>query len=50
MFSRRFLDVLGKAAFRGHISARRIGSLLDMKLDDIVDLFDRHNLNCPFEL
>ena len=48
-FSGRFLEVISIAMMRGHISARRVSELLDMDLDELVELFDAHAIECPFE-
>ena len=44
LFSKPYMEVLGKALARGFISARRAASLHAMTLEDLDELFAAHNL------
>ncbi len=50
LFSKRFMDVMGLAVGKGHVSARRLANLLDMTIEDLADLFARHGVNHPVDL
>ena len=50
LFSKPFMDVIGRAIHRGRISVRRTARLLEMTIDDLADLFSAHDLPCPFDL
>ncbi len=50
LFSRPFMVVLGLAIERGYISVRSIASLLDLDVEDLVDLFAAHDVQCAIEL
>ncbi|MCY3553843.1 MAG: XRE family transcriptional regulator [Gemmatimonadetes bacterium] len=50
LFSRPFMVVLSLAIERGYISVRSIASLLDLDVEDLVDLFAAHDVQCAIEL
>lgn len=50
LFSRPFMEVLGLAIERGFVSVRRVAGLLDLSVEDLVDLFAAHDVQCVIEL
>lgn len=50
LFSKPFMDVIGRAIARGRISVRRTARLLELTIDDLADLLRAHGLPCPFDL
>ncbi len=50
LFSRPFVEVIGLAIERGHVSVRRIADLLDLTIDDLTDLFAAHSAEFPVDL
>ncbi|MCY3770769.1 MAG: XRE family transcriptional regulator [Gemmatimonadetes bacterium] len=50
LFSRPFMKVLGMAIEQGCISVRSVAGLLDLSVDDLVDLFAAHDVQCAIEL
>ena len=50
LFSRPFMEVIGLAVDRGHISLRRIAGLLDLSVEDLADLFTTHDVPCTVDL
>lgn len=49
-FSGRFVEVVQWGIEQGHISARQAATMLGVTLDDLIDLFDEHDLAAPFDL
>lgn len=49
LFSRPFMEVLGLAIERGYISVRRTAGLLDLSVEDLVDLFAAHDVQCAVD-
>lgn len=49
LFSRPFVEVMAEGLKQGHISARRIASLLDVPIDGISDLCHQHGIEAPDE-
>lgn len=47
LFSRTFVDVLGKALDKGHLSRRRAARQLGVDVEELGDLFRQHNLPVP---
>ena len=50
LFSRPFMEVIGLAIDRGHVSVRRIAGLLDLTVEDLADLFATHDVQCAVDL
>lgn len=50
LFSKPFMEVLGLAIERGFVSVRRVASLLDLSVEDLVDLFIAHDVQCAIDL
>ena len=50
LFSKKYVDVVGRAIEIGNISARRAAGLFDMNLEQLNDLFVDHNLDFRIEL
>ena len=50
LFSRPFVEVLSLAIDKGHVSTRRIASLLELTIEDLVDLFAAHDVSNPVDL
>ena len=50
LFSRPFVEVLGLAIDKGHVSIRRISSLLELTVEDLADLFTAHDVSTPVDL
>ncbi len=49
-FSKRFAEVMARAADRGLVSLRRTASLLECPVEGVGDLFAEHGLKRPAEL
>jgi Zn-dependent peptidase ImmA (M78 family)/transcriptional regulator with XRE-family HTH domain len=49
-FSKPFVEVIGLAIDRGHVSARRASGLLDLTVDELGDLFEIYGAPSPIEL
>ena len=49
-FSRRFLEIVGRALELGHLSVKRAVDLLGLTPEDLVALFAAHDLKCPESL
>ena len=50
MFSKPFVEVLGRANERGLVSMRRVAKLLNLVIEDVEELYAVHGLKCPIEL
>ena len=50
LFSRSIVEVLGLAVDKGHVSIRRVASLLELTVEDLADLFTAHNVSTPVDL
>ena len=50
LFSKPFTEVLGLAIERGCVSVRSVASLLDLNVEDLVDLFAAHDVQCAIDL
>lgn len=50
LFSRRFMDIMGRAIEEGRISIRRLSGLLDVDVDDLGEIFSAHGLRAPYAL
>jgi transcriptional regulator with XRE-family HTH domain len=50
LFSEPFMEVIGLAIGAGRLSIRRAAGLLDLKLEDLSDLFAAHGVEAPAEL
>ncbi len=50
LFSRPFVEVLGLAIDRGHVSVRRIADLLDLTIEGLEELLVTHNVACQVDL
>lgn len=50
VFSKPFMEVVGRAIGSGLISVRRVSALLDTNVDELSDLFRAHGVACPADL
>ena len=50
LFSSSIVEVLGLAVDKGHVSIRRVASLLELTVEDLADLFTAHNVSTPVDL
>lgn len=50
LFSRQFMEVIGKAMAEGRVSTRRAAGLLDQTVEDLKDLFVTHGVDPPSDL
>ena len=50
LFSKGFVEVMGRAVDEGYLSVRRLANLLDMNIEDLADLFQIHGVNQPVGL
>ena len=50
LFSKMFMDVMGKAIEEGYVSVRRLAILLDLPVEDLAGLFASHGLDHPVYL
>lgn len=49
LFSRVFMEVMAEGLRQGHISVRRLASLLDVPVDRFSDLFRQYSIDAPDE-
>lgn len=49
LFSKPFVEVMSEGLKQGHISARRLASLLDISIDAISELFRQYSVDVPDE-
>ena len=50
LYSKPFVEVLALAIEEGLVSLRRAANLVDMRVDDLTDLFSTHGFEAPVEL
>jgi Zn-dependent peptidase ImmA (M78 family) len=50
LFSKPFMEVIGRAIDEGRVSTRRAAGLLDLTVEDLADLFVAHGVEPPAEL
>jgi Zn-dependent peptidase ImmA (M78 family)/transcriptional regulator with XRE-family HTH domain len=50
LFSKRFVEIVGRAVEEGRVSIRKIAGLLGLSVDDLGDLFAAHGVPAPYEL
>jgi Zn-dependent peptidase ImmA (M78 family)/transcriptional regulator with XRE-family HTH domain len=50
LYSKPFMEVLGRAIDEGRVSARRAADLAGLDLEDLADLFKTYGVPTPFEL
>ena len=50
LFSRPFVEMIGLAIDRGHVSVRRIADLLDLTVEGLEELLVAHDVACPVDL
>ena len=50
MFSKLFMDVMGRAIAQGYVSVRRLASLLELTVEDLAELFASHGLDHAVDL
>ena len=50
LFSRPFMEVIGRAIENGLVSVRRAAGLLDLSVEALADLFETHNVRCEIDL
>ena len=50
LYSRRFVEVIGKAIDEGRLSALRASELLGRAIEDLPSLFADHGITCPLEV
>jgi Zn-dependent peptidase ImmA (M78 family)/transcriptional regulator with XRE-family HTH domain len=50
LFSKRFVEIVGRAVEEGRVSIRKIASLLGLSVDDLGNLFALHGVPAPYEL
>ena len=49
-FSRPFMEVIGLAIEMGFVSVRSVVGLFDLSVEDLIDLFSAHDVQCAIEL
>lgn len=50
LFSKTFIEVIGRAIDQGRVAVRRISYLLGLSIDDLADLFTTYGIEPPFAL
>jgi XRE family transcriptional regulator, fatty acid utilization regulator len=50
LFSRNFVEVIGRAIDQGRVAVRRVSYLLGLSIDDLADLFKSYGVESPFAL
>ena len=50
LFSKMFMEVIGLGIESGCVSVRKVASVLDATIDDLVKLFEDYEIDCPFDL
>lgn len=48
--SRPFAEVLAQSITEGRVSVRRAAGLVDLSIQDLADLFRRHDIEVPFDV
>lgn len=49
-FGRKFMEIVGWGLDEGHVSVRRISSLLNVTVDELSSIFENHALPIPYDL
>ncbi|MDH0337606.1 helix-turn-helix domain-containing protein [Metapseudomonas otitidis] len=49
-FGKDFMEVIGWGLDEGHVSVRRISSLLNVTIDELSTIFENHALQIPYDL
>jgi Zn-dependent peptidase ImmA (M78 family)/transcriptional regulator with XRE-family HTH domain len=50
LFSKSFIEVIGRAIDQGGVTVRRVSYLLGLSIDDLADLFKTYGVEAPFAL
>jgi Zn-dependent peptidase ImmA (M78 family)/transcriptional regulator with XRE-family HTH domain len=50
LFSKSFIEVIGRAIDQGGVTVRRVSYLLALSIDDLADLFKTYGVEAPFAL
>jgi Zn-dependent peptidase ImmA (M78 family)/transcriptional regulator with XRE-family HTH domain len=50
LFSKSFIEVIGRAIDQGRVAVRRVSYLLGLSIDDLADLFKTYGVEAPFAL
>ena len=50
LFSKTFVEVIGRAIDQGRVAVRRVSYLLGLSIDDLADLFENYGVVAPFAL
>jgi XRE family transcriptional regulator, fatty acid utilization regulator len=50
LFSKTFIEVIGRAIDQGRVAVRRVSYLLGLSIDDLADLFKSYGIEPPFAL
>jgi Zn-dependent peptidase ImmA (M78 family) len=50
LFSQLFMEVLALAIDEGRVSARRAADLVNLHLEDLAELFEKHGVKTPYDL
>src|SRR5205085_7599752 len=50
LFSKSFIEVIGRAIDQGRVAVRRLSYLLGLSIDDLADLFKTYGVEAPFAL
>ncbi len=49
-FGKKFMEIIGWGLDEGHVSVRRVSSLLDVTVDELSTIFENHALSIPYDL
>ena len=50
LFSKLFVDVVAHGIRDGYVSVARVAKLLDLSIEELAQLFNDHEIACPFDL
>ena len=50
LFSKLFIDVIAHGIRDGYVSVAKVAKLLDLSIEELVQLFNDHEIACPFDL
>ena len=50
LFSKLFVDVIAYGIRDGYVSVARVAKLLDLSIEELAQLFNDHDVACPFDL
>ena len=50
LYSKLFVDVIAHGIQDGYVSVAKVAKLLDLSIEELAQLFNDHEIACPFDL